>query len=192
MLLARSSSRPPTSTAARHQHTQRQHQRPRRLVAAAAWNQRQEPPATATVNKNTFRLQLVCQCATLSFPPLLRTHGGSLTHCTSTQVVAYDGSDFAGFQFQPKVRTVQGELEKAAARVLLPAGRVVGGCQSAGARTAYDLFGQTHASRRLLQPAGPRPCLTQAPAARTLARTPQVQLHTSTWSAAPTASSLTA
>jgi tRNA pseudouridine(38-40) synthase len=40
--------------------------------------------------------------------------------------VAYDGSDFAGFQFQPKVRTVQGELEKAAARVLLPAGRVVG------------------------------------------------------------------
>lgn len=63
----------------------------------AAWNQRQDQQAT--VHQNNFRIKLV---------------------------VAYDGSDFAGFQFQPKVRTVQGELEKAAARVLLPAGRVVG------------------------------------------------------------------
>jgi len=43
------------------------------------------------------------------------------------QTIAYDGTNFAGFQYQtPKVRTVQGELEKAAARVLLPTGRVVG------------------------------------------------------------------
>lgn len=47
-------------------------------------------------------------------------------HHRTVQVVAYDGSDFAGFQWQPKARTVQGEIEKAAARVLLPAGRVVG------------------------------------------------------------------
>ncbi|WIA08941.1 hypothetical protein OEZ85_008358 [Tetradesmus obliquus] len=47
--------------------------------------------------------------------------------------VAYDGSHFAGFQYQtPKVRTVQGELERAAARVLLPAGRVVGASRTDG------------------------------------------------------------
>lgn len=41
--------------------------------------------------------------------------------------MSYDGSNFQGFQYQtPKVRTVQGELEKAAGRVLLPASRVVG------------------------------------------------------------------
>jgi hypothetical protein len=49
------------------------------------------------------------------------------------QTVAYDGSNFAGFQYQtPKVRTVQGELERAAARVLLPAGRVVGASRTDG------------------------------------------------------------
>ncbi|KAF6266810.1 pseudouridine synthase [Scenedesmus sp. NREL 46B-D3] len=49
------------------------------------------------------------------------------------QTVAYDGSSFAGFQYQtPKVRTVQGELERAAARVLLPAGRVVGASRTDG------------------------------------------------------------
>jgi tRNA pseudouridine38-40 synthase len=49
------------------------------------------------------------------------------------QTVAYDGSNFAGFQYQtPKVRTVQGELERAAGRVLLPAGRVVGASRTDG------------------------------------------------------------
>lgn len=64
-------------------------------------------------------------------PPRLST-GWLHTVCACVQVVAYDGSQFAGFQFQPKARTVQGELEKAAARVLLPAGRVVGGCLGGG------------------------------------------------------------
>lgn len=47
--------------------------------------------------------------------------------------VAYDGSELAGFQWQAgKVRTVQGELERAAARVLLPASRVVGASRTDG------------------------------------------------------------
>lgn len=58
------------------------------------------------------------------------------------QVVAYDGSQFAGFQFQPKARTVQGELEKAAARVLLPAGRVVGGLGRVGGWVGEQLVGR--------------------------------------------------
>lgn len=62
--------------------------------------------------------------------------------------MAYDGSNFAGFQYQtPKVRTVQGELERAAARVLLPAGRVVGasrtdgGAHATGAIAHLDVTG---------------------------------------------------
>lgn len=57
------------------------------------------------------------------------------------QTVSYDGSSFQGFQYQtPKVRTVQGELEKAAARVLLPAGRVVGASRTdAGAHATGQI-----------------------------------------------------
>ncbi|KAF8072846.1 truA1 [Scenedesmus sp. PABB004] len=53
--------------------------------------------------------------------------------CRLKLTVAYDGTSFAGFQFQAgKVRTVQGELERAAARVLLPASRVVGASRTDG------------------------------------------------------------
>lgn len=130
--------------------------------------------------------------STAPSPPLLRTRAQPHTAPPPAQVVAYDGSDFAGFQFQPKVRTVQGELEKAAARVLLPAGRVVGGWSGpVRAPSIRPLWPDTHADRGICNLLA-SPCLTQAPAARTPARTPQAQLHTSTWSAAPTASSLTA
>lgn len=40
--------------------------------------------------------------------------------------VAYDGTDFLGFQWQPNARTIQGTLEAAIARVTLQAIRVVG------------------------------------------------------------------
>ncbi|GBF90172.1 tRNA pseudouridine(38,39,40) synthase [Raphidocelis subcapitata] len=47
--------------------------------------------------------------------------------------VAYDGTKFAGFQWQAgNVRTVQGELEKAAARVMMPASRAVGASRTDG------------------------------------------------------------
>lgn len=57
------------------------------------------------------------------------------------QLISYDGSNFQGFQYQtPKVRTVQGELEKAAARVLLPTGRVVGASRTdAGAHATGQI-----------------------------------------------------
>ena len=32
-------------------------------------------------------------------------------------IIAYDGTDFCGWQLQPNLRTVQGELEKSIARV---------------------------------------------------------------------------
>lgn len=64
------------------------------------------------------------------------------------QTVAYDGTNFQGFQYQTtKVRTVQGELEKAAGRVLLPVGRVVGasrtdaGAHAAGQTAHLDVTG---------------------------------------------------
>jgi tRNA pseudouridine38-40 synthase len=40
--------------------------------------------------------------------------------------VAYDGTDYAGFQVQPNARTVQGELERAISRVCDEAVRVTG------------------------------------------------------------------
>jgi len=53
-------------------------------------------------------------------------------------VVAYDGSAFAGFQFQPgKVRTVQGDLEKSAARLFIGCSRMVGASRTDGGAHAY-------------------------------------------------------
>eukprot|EP00878_Enallax_costatus_P034684 GHUV01038477.1.p1 GENE.GHUV01038477.1~~GHUV01038477.1.p1 ORF type:complete len:341 (+),score=98.26 GHUV01038477.1:636-1658(+) len=61
--------------------------------------------------------------------------------CRLKLTVAYDGTNFQGFQYQTqKVRTVQGELEKAAGRVLLPAGRVVGASRTdAGAHATGQI-----------------------------------------------------
>lgn len=67
------------------------------------------------------------------------------------QTVAYDGTDFAGFQFQAgKVRTVQGELEKAVSRVLMPASRCVGASRTDGGAHALGQVRQ--------QPGKPRSC----------------------------------
>ena len=60
--------------------------------------------------------------------------GAPLLPCTRLKlVVAYDGTSFAGFQFQkPGVRTVQGELEKGMARVFSLRGRLVGAGRTDG------------------------------------------------------------
>lgn len=58
--------------------------------------------------------------------------------------VAYDGSDFAGFQLQPNQRTVQGMLEQAAERLaghpvrVRPAGRTDAGVHALGQVVAFD------------------------------------------------------
>ncbi|KAG2438287.1 hypothetical protein HYH02_010985 [Chlamydomonas schloesseri] len=64
-------------------------------------------------------------------------------------VVAYDGSEFAGFQFQPgKVRTVQGDLERCAKRLFVGCSRMVGSSRTDGGAHAYgqvvhfDVYGE--------------------------------------------------
>lgn len=57
--------------------------------------------------------------------------------------VHYDGSAFAGWQVQPDVRTVQGELEDAIRRLGIPgrvhgAGRTDAGVHAAGQEVAFD------------------------------------------------------
>src|SRR4051794_5289956 len=67
--------------------------------------------------------------------------------------VAYDGSDFAGYQLQPGQRTVQGELERAARAITLcdvrtrAAGRTDAGVHALGQIVAFD-------SPRLVDPRG--------------------------------------
>lgn len=65
------------------------------------------------------------------------------------QTIAYDGTDFAGFQFQAGgARTVQSVLERAAARALRPAGRAAaagrtdGGAHAAGQVAHLDARGR--------------------------------------------------
>jgi len=59
--------------------------------------------------------------------------------------LSYDGTDFSGSQYQPEQRTVQGELEKALAKIgwqgkrVLFAGRTDAGVHAAGQVVAFDL-----------------------------------------------------
>lgn len=59
--------------------------------------------------------------------------------------LAYDGTGFHGSQFQPELRTVQGELEKALSRIgwqeksVLFSGRTDAGVHAAGQVVAFDL-----------------------------------------------------
>ncbi len=60
-------------------------------------------------------------------------------------ILAYDGTEFAGFQRQARARTVQGEVEAAlgqlgwAGRVILAAGRTDTGVHASGNVIAFDL-----------------------------------------------------
>jgi len=81
-----------------------------------------QPPNTATA---AVPLKAAANAATYK-PPQQETQRLKLT-------VAYDGSGFAGFQWQAgKVRTVQSELERAAARVLMLGSRCVGASRTDG------------------------------------------------------------
>ncbi len=71
-------------------------------------------------------------------------------------ILAYDGSGFQGSQRQAKIRTVQGELERAlrklgwSERSVIMAGRTDTGVHATGQVAAFDLE-WTHADERLLK-----------------------------------------
>ncbi|KAA3647002.1 MAG: tRNA pseudouridine(38-40) synthase TruA [Chloroflexi bacterium] len=60
-------------------------------------------------------------------------------------ILAYDGTDFSGFQRQTEARTVQAEVEKALSKIgwqgssILAAGRTDAGVHAAGQVVAFDL-----------------------------------------------------
>ncbi|MBU5468035.1 tRNA pseudouridine(38-40) synthase TruA [Virgibacillus sp. MSJ-26] len=68
-------------------------------------------------------------------------------------VISYDGSDFAGFQIQPKQRTVQGELEKGLTKIhkgtfirIHPSGRTDAGVHAIRQVFHFDTFLDLQAS----------------------------------------------
>ncbi|KAK3239617.1 hypothetical protein CYMTET_50472 [Cymbomonas tetramitiformis] len=67
-------------------------------------------------------------------PPAGGTSDQKEQRCRLKMVISYDGSDFAGFQYQsPPARTVQATVEKAAWRIFgADAGRVVGASRTDG------------------------------------------------------------
>ena len=80
-----------------------------------------------------------------------RTHRVSAARCFKA-TVEYDGTEFAGFQSQPKARTVQGELEAALARLsggnrqpVVGAGRTDAGVHATGQVIAFTYPGSLSA-----------------------------------------------
>ncbi|KAK3276452.1 hypothetical protein CYMTET_15469 [Cymbomonas tetramitiformis] len=82
-----------------------------------------------------LRFEQITELAALGFkPPAGGTSDQKEQRCRLKMVISYDGSDFAGFQYQsPPARTVQATVEKAAWRIFgADAGRVVGASRTDG------------------------------------------------------------
>lgn len=97
--------------------------------------------------------------------------------------IAYDGTDFRGWARQPQLRTVQGTLEAAIARILggdpqlVVAGRTDAGVHASGQVAHLDLTDSQHA--RLLKARTPTPEALAARITGVLGQYPDVAVHRS-------------